>query len=113
MASPERLYISPNPSDSGQALGFALLGAYELAGWEPPDTELTEYLGPPYTDEEIKKAAELTQYQAVKPEDPVDLLIKCIVNGYITARLTIVVKGSYNARQNPTGNRQIGHRQAL
>ena len=40
------IYISPNASDTGQALGCALAGAYEVAGWPAPEAEVEEYAGP-------------------------------------------------------------------
>ncbi len=102
-AGPERIYISPNPSDCGQALGFALYGAYELAGWEQPQNELTEYLGPMYTPDEVKSAAESSRYYAIQPEDPVGILVKCIANGHITARFA----GPAEFGPRALGNRSI------
>ncbi len=102
-AQPENIYICPNPSDAGQSLGFALYGAYELAGWDPPGTEVPEYLGPTYTPDEIETAAKSTKYHMTHPENPVDIIAQCIANGHIVARYS----GPAEFGPRALGNRSI------
>lgn len=85
-AGVRRFYVAPNASDTGQALGAALYGAHEMAGWAPRSSELPEYLGPPYTDEEIEAAARSTTHHVTRPADPARALASLIAKGLITAR---------------------------
>lgn len=81
-----RFYVAPNASDTGQALGAALYGAYEVGGWTPRTSELPEYLGPPYTETEVEAAARSTTYHVTRPADPARALAHLIAQGLITAR---------------------------
>lgn len=56
-ARPGGLYIATNPGDSGHALGCALFGAHEVAGWPPRRCEVPEYLGPAYPPTELEVTA--------------------------------------------------------
>lgn len=85
-ARPEALYIAPNGGDTGHALGCALFGAYEIAGWPPPLRELPDALGPEYTLGELRDAAQASGFSIAEPADVAGELARCIANGYITAR---------------------------
>ena len=79
-------YIAPNPGDAGHALGCALFGAYEIAGWKPPFRELPDYLGRKYSEQDMREACRGCTHQVERPDQPELLLARCIQNGYITAR---------------------------
>ncbi len=102
-AKPENIYISPNPSDTGQSLGAAVYGAYELAKWQPSTTELNDYLGPSYTAQEIEEAVKATKYHYEKVEDDVQKIAQCLANGYIVGRFT----GGAEFGPRALGNRSI------
>ncbi len=85
-ARPARLYISPNPGDTGHALGAALLGAYEIAGWPARTTELTDYLGPTYSHDEISEAVRASGADVTTCSEPERLAAQVIANGHILAR---------------------------
>ncbi len=85
-ARPRRMYIAPNPSDTGHALGCALIGAYEIAGWDAPRAELPEYLGPGYTEAEVDEAVRSSRHAAVRSSNPLPVAARCIANGHIVAR---------------------------
>jgi len=102
-AGPRRFYAAPNPSDTGQALGCALYGAYEIGGWNPPAAELPEYLGPPYEDAEVDAAAHATRHSVTRPDDPARTLAALVAKGWIVARFA--GGGEYGPRA--LGNRSI------
>jgi carbamoyltransferase len=102
-ARPDRLYISPNPGDTGHALGCALFGAYEIFGWEPPLTELPDFVGPPYSEDELIAAAQAFGYALSRPHNLQEELTRCIANGYVTARFADAAE--YGPRA--LGNRSI------
>ena len=52
----EEIYISPNPGDDGHALACALYGIRVLAQKRSPADVPTDYLGPRYTDDELRAA---------------------------------------------------------
>lgn len=85
-ARPEALYITPNGGDTGHALGCALFGAYEIAGWAPPLRELPDALGPEYTPHELREAARASGAFVSEPADPAEELALAIAAGCITAR---------------------------
>jgi carbamoyltransferase len=102
-AKPAALYIPPNPSDAGQALGGALYAAHELAGWEPTRREIAEYLGPRYGPATVEEAVRSFPGAAVRPERPLDVLARCIANGHIVARFA----GPAEFGPRALGNRSI------
>jgi len=102
-AQPAGLYIPPNPSDAGQALGCTLYAAYELAGWPPRETEIPEYIGPLYSEDEIKKAVNSSSYHKIQCENPDKLAARCIANGHIVARFS----GPAEFGPRALGNRSI------
>jgi carbamoyltransferase len=102
-ARPRRLYIPTNPGDTGHALGCVLFGAYELAGWEPPTTELPEYLGPSYSQDEIEDALKTCNYPISFPEHLDQMIAQCIANGHIVARF----EGRAEFGPRALGNRSI------
>lgn len=83
---PEALYIAPNGGDTGQALGAALWGAYEIAGFAPPLREVPDALGPEYTLSELREAALAAGAFVSEPADPAGELAQALAAGCITAR---------------------------
>jgi carbamoyltransferase len=104
VAKPDKLYIPPNPGDTGQALGCALYAAYELAGWPPQKTEIPEYLGPQYNRDKMLKAIHSTDHYRIQLENPEWIIACCIANGHIVARF---------AGQAEFGPRALGNRSIL
>jgi carbamoyltransferase len=85
-SGPHRLYIAPNAGDTGHALGCALFGAYELSGWPPPGDELPEYLGPPYTLEEMEAAARASGLPVHRPDPLEPVAARALADGKVVAR---------------------------
>jgi carbamoyltransferase len=83
---PNSLYVCPNPGDPGHALGAALFGAYEIAGWPATLKEVSDYIGPSYTAKEMAEAAHTSGFPVSQPGGIAEELARCIANGYITAR---------------------------
>jgi carbamoyltransferase len=100
---PQGLYIAPNPGDPGQGLGCALLGAYEIARWDPPAVELGEYLGPDYSEAELATAVGAAPYEIQRDVDE-RVVATCIANGFIVARF---------AGQAEFGPRALGNRSII
>ena len=100
---PERLYIPPNPGDPGHALGCALFGAYELADWERPRTELPEYLGPTYPEKELRAVAAVSGYPVARPSELEAVVAAIIAKGHIVARFD----GGAEFGPRALGNRSI------
>jgi len=100
---PERLYIPPCPGDTGQALGCVLFAAYELAGWTSSPCELPEYLGPPYTAQEIDAAVAGSGFPSARPDELEAIIARCIANGHIIARFD----GGAEFGPRALGNRSI------
>jgi carbamoyltransferase len=103
VVGPRRLYVPPNPGDTGHALGCALLGAHEVAGWPRPVTELPEYLGPGYALDELRAAARSSRHHAVELADADPLVARCVANGHIVARFA----GRAEFGPRALGNRSI------
>ena len=103
-AEPRRFYVAPNPGDTGHALGSALWGAHELAGWPPPQRPLAEYLGPPYSEAEIEEAVRSSGLAWVRPGDLEGLVARCLADGCIVARF---------AGRAEHGPRALGNRSLL
>jgi carbamoyltransferase len=103
--NPDGLYIPPNPTDAGQALGCALYAAYELAGWPPPQDEIREYLGPEYDALSISRAVEGSVHFKCRSKDEgrERILARCIANGHIVARFS----GGAEFGPRALGNRSI------
>ena len=102
-ALPARLYIPPNPGDPGQGLGCALAGAYEVARWQPPTAELSDNLGPEYSEKEMTAAATASDAHREHPERLASTVATCIANGYIVARF----HGGAEFGPRALGNRSI------
>jgi len=100
---PDALYIAPNGGDTGHALGCALFGAYELAGWAPPLRELPDALGPDYTLEELRDAARASGAFVSEPANVAEELARAIAAGCIAARFD--GRAEYGPRA--LGNRSI------
>jgi carbamoyltransferase len=101
-ARPRRLYVATNPGDTGHALGCALFGAYEVAGWAPRRRELPEYLGPTYGVAEMARAC-AGRWPLVRPTQPERLIARVIANGHIVARFD----GQAEFGPRALGNRSI------
>lgn len=102
-ARPRRLYVATNPGDTGHALGCALFGAYELAGWKPTNRELPEYLGPDYSNVEITRVATSNGYSENCRPYSDEVAARCIANGHIVARFD----GGAEFGPRALGNRSI------
>jgi carbamoyltransferase len=102
-ARPNRFYVAPNPGDPGHALGCAFFGAFELAGWEPPEIELPEYLGPPYPPEAIDSAVAGCGFPVERPTAISEVVGRVIANGHIVARFD----GGAEFGPRALGNRSI------
>jgi carbamoyltransferase len=102
---PDRLYIPPNPGDPGHALGCAMLGAYELAGWDPPTTEMSEFLGPDYGLADLDPVAATAGVAATSPSEAElpGLVARCLANGHIVGRFD----GGAEFGPRALGNRSI------
>jgi carbamoyltransferase len=100
---PEALYVSPNPGDTGHALGCVFFGAYEIARWRPSRVEVDDYRGPSYSKDEMVEAARNSGYPMQRPKDLDAELARCIANGYITARFA----GPAEFGPRALGNRSI------
>ncbi len=100
---PRSVYIPPNAGDAGQSLGCALFGAYELAGWEPPDEELAEYLGPTYGEDAIASAVASNDHPTTRPAALEEVVAACVANGHIVARFD----GGAEFGPRALGNRSI------
>jgi len=100
---PDALYIAPNGGDTGHALGCALFGAYEIAGWTPPLREVPDAIGPEYTLDEFRAAAMASGHAVAQPAALAEELARCIANGYITARFA----GRAEHGPRALGNRSI------
>jgi carbamoyltransferase len=100
---PQKIYIAPNPGDTGHALGCVLYGAYELAGWDPPTREMPEYLGPPYSLQEMEAAAKSGKFPYTNCNNIEHTIARCIANGCIVARFD----GGAEFGPRALGNRSI------
>jgi carbamoyltransferase len=100
---PDGLYIAPNPGDTGHALGCALFGAHEIAGWPPSLKEIPDFIGPAYSDAEMIEAARASGYQVIEPVDIAREMARCIADGCITARFA----GRAEHGPRALGNRSI------
>jgi carbamoyltransferase len=99
----ERVYIAPNPSDTGQALGCALAGAYEMTGWPPSDAEVEEYAGPEYGESIRERAVASWAGHVERPDELERIAASCIANGHIVARFD----GGAEYGPRALGNRSI------
>jgi carbamoyltransferase len=100
---PKQYYIPPNPGDPGHALGCLLFGAYELADWPRPQHEMTEYLGPTYSFDEIEMVIKRCDFPTIRCHDLESRIAHCIANGHITARFD----GGAEFGPRALGNRSI------
>ena len=80
------LHLPPHAGDPGQALGCALYGAYELAGWQPPGQALPADLGPSYSMQELSEAARESGVHVFEPEQPDQMVADLVAEGNVVAR---------------------------
>jgi carbamoyltransferase len=102
-ADPECVYIPPNAGDPGHSLGCALFGAYELAGWDPPTDELTDYLGPTYDEDSMADASKGDGHLWVRRDDVEEVVATCVANGHIVGHFD----GGAEFGPRALGNRSI------
>jgi carbamoyltransferase len=100
---PDAVYIPPCAGDPGQSLGCALFGAYEVAGWDPPATELGEYLGPGYGEQAIAAAVAASRFPCAEPAELEETIAACAANGHIVGRFD----GGAEFGPRALGNRSI------
>ncbi len=98
-----RMYVPPNPGDTGHALGCALIGAYGEAGWDARTAELSDYLGPDYALDELRAAAATSAHEVSEPAELEAIVARCIANGHIVARFA----GRAEFGPRALGNRSI------
>jgi carbamoyltransferase len=98
-----RLYVPPNPGDTGHALGCALYGAHAIAGWDRRGSELSDYLGPAYSLDELHAAAAASVHPISEPGELDATVARCIANGHIVARFS----GQAEFGPRALGNRSI------
>jgi carbamoyltransferase len=101
-ARPKALYISPNPGDSGHALGCALYGAYEVSGWNPPSDPFGDYLGPVYDKKVIRLAVQQSGFR-VRNNRVRELAAKALARGEVVAHF----QGGAEFGPRALGNRSI------
>jgi len=77
------IYISPNAGDDGHALACALYGARVLLGQPSPVSLPDDYLGPPYSDEEIERS--LVPYSVEVRDADVDTVASMLAERRIVA----------------------------
>jgi carbamoyltransferase len=103
LARPEHFYIPPNPGDTGQGLGCALYGAYEIAGWPPRTSEMPEYLGPSYSESEMYDTVRSSGFHVTRAGELEEQIARIIANGHIVARF----HGGAEYGPRALGNRSI------
>lgn len=77
-------YVPASPGAAGQALGCALYGAYEIAGWPPPREPLPTP-GPAYTEAEIAAVVVAGGAQLRRPEQLAVELVRRLAAGEVVA----------------------------
>lgn len=101
---PDGLYIAPNPGDTGQALGCALYGAYNLTDSHRTIIEMPDYLGVNYSLQEIETVVKSSPFfNAHYSLGSEKVIAKCIANGYVIARFA----GAAEFGPRALGNRSI------
>jgi len=96
-------YIPPSPGDSGHGWGAALLGAYEIAGFDRGDEPIHTYLGPPYPDDAVEQATGRVPRTHRTRTDVVEKAARILANGHTVA----IYQGSAEFGPRALGNRSI------
>ncbi|HXG02308.1 MAG TPA: carbamoyltransferase C-terminal domain-containing protein, partial [Candidatus Binatia bacterium] len=102
----ESLYVHPGMSDEGLAVGAALATYHRLAGapYRPdPGTMAHVYLGPDFSDAEIRAALEASGVEAVRHDDVEPVIARLLADGAVVARFT----GRMEYGPRALGNRSI------
>ena len=97
----EKIYISPNPSDAGLALGCAYYGAVKKG--EKVKPLQTPYLGSKYSDKEIKKELINNNMKFISPKNYIHYTANLISKGKIVGWY----QGSSEIGARALGNRSI------
>mgnify|MGYP000088311874 FL=1 len=100
----ENVYISHSPSDVGNSIGAALYVAHNLKNEDRNTTFNSSYLGPSFSDEEVKKTLERRKIVYEKIEDIPKTVADILSRGEIIAR--------FNGRME-FGERALGNRSIL
>lgn len=106
MPDVENLFIVPTAHDSGTSIGAALQLSFQL-GVKPIQKRLTTcYLGPNFTDTEIKEILEELQIPYKEFSD--DELVKKVANLLCTNTIVAIFRG-----KSEIGPRALGHRSII
>lgn len=97
----EKIYIPPNPGDDGQALACALYGQRIMRKTGFKTALPTDYLGRPYSDEWIDKAARAAKVDIVRISG--DEVARALADGAIVA----LYQGGAEFGPRALGNRSI------
>ena len=100
----ENIYVSHSPSDVGNSIGAALYVAHNLKNEDRNTTFNSSYLGPSFSNEEIKKTLERRKIVYKKIEDIPKTVADILSRGEIIAR--------FNGRME-FGERALGNRSIL
>jgi len=100
----ENVYISHSPSDLGNSIGAALYVAHNLKNEDRNTTFNSSYLGPSFSDEDIKKTLKRRKITYEKIEDIPKTVAGILHRGEIIAR--------FNGRME-FGERALGNRSIL
>ncbi len=99
----ENVYISHSPSDVGNSIGAALYVAHNLKNEDRDTTFNSSYLGPSFSDEEIKKTLERRKIIYKKVENIPKTVADILSRGEIIARFD----GRMEFGERALGNRSI------
>ena len=100
----ENVYISHSPSDVGNSIGAALYVAHNVKNENRKTTFNSSYLGPSFSDEEIKETLERRKIKYEKVIDIAKTVADILSRGEIVAR--------FNGRME-FGERALGNRSIL
>jgi len=98
----EKQYVFPNPGDSGLAIGAALLEYYRHNEFEGSKLE-NLYLGPDYTNDEIKKVLDIRKLKYEFVDNPSKVAAKLLAENKIIAWF----QGRMECGPRALGNRSI------
>lgn len=98
-----RLFVSPAPDDSGNAMGAALHLHHQILGTEGRHALATPYLGPEYDKESIAAAVAACGLTARRSAAVVDETAEALANGELVGWF----QGAMEVGQRALGNRSI------
>ncbi|MDH3380752.1 MAG: carbamoyltransferase, partial [Gammaproteobacteria bacterium] len=101
----DRVYIIPAAEDSGPAIGAAYYGLSQLCGANRSPGIRSDFLGRPYTAEEIARTLDVTpRTKIIRSENPIETTAKLLEGGNIVA---------WFEGRSEFGPRALGHRSIL